>query len=122
MNRPVAKEITLILPWPPAVNNLYAVVRGRKILSKRGRDYKNMVAMIAMSNHCPRVEGRIGVIISAFPPDKRRRDLDGIIKIVLDSLVDAGVMPDDSCVDFLEVTRFSPEVGGKVRVTARSSV
>jgi len=31
------------LPWPPTVNTYYTVARGRKILSKKGRAYKEAV-------------------------------------------------------------------------------
>jgi crossover junction endodeoxyribonuclease RusA len=42
--------------------------------------------------------------MDAFPPDRRRRDLDNIQKPVLDALQHAGVYEDDSQIDLL-VTR-----------------
>jgi crossover junction endodeoxyribonuclease RusA len=54
--------------------------------------------------------------MDAFPPDRRRRDLDNLQKAVLDSLAHAGIYADDSQVDLLVVRRREPLAGGKVRV------
>jgi len=43
----------------------------------------------------PPVEGPVEVTIQAHPPDKRRRDLDNIIKPVLDAL-EGPILVDDS--------------------------
>jgi crossover junction endodeoxyribonuclease RusA len=55
-------------------------------------------------------------MITAHPPDKRRRDLDNILKCLLDSLTHAGVWDDDSQVDELAVIRGEIVPGGKVKV------
>lgn len=123
LREPRRQAVSLTLPWPPAVNNLYATVNGHRVLSKRGREYKKAVVVACCGNiNCGHVEGRLGVIISAFPPDNRRRDLDGILKIVLDSLVYAGVMADDSQVDYLEVSRRTPTGDGHLYVTVREGL
>jgi len=44
-------------------------------------------------------------MIEAFPPDKRRRDLDNLIKAIQDSLQYAGVYEDDSQIDYLTIKR-----------------
>lgn len=49
--------------------------------------------------------GRLGICLDAYPPDKRRRDLDNILKPLLDSLVHAGLIEDDSQFDELHVLR-----------------
>ena len=61
---------------------------------------------------------RLRVEIEAFPPDKRRRDLDNIFKVLLDSLQHAEVYVDDSQIDYLCVQRM-PERLGKVLVHIR---
>jgi crossover junction endodeoxyribonuclease RusA len=43
------------------------------------------------------------VTLTAFPPDKRRRDLDNLPKVVLDSLTKAGVWKDDSQIQRLTI-------------------
>lgn len=60
--------------------------------------------------------GRIKVSMCAFPPDKRRRDLDNLNKIILDSLQKAGLFHDDSQIDYLSIERCEPFKDGKIRV------
>ena len=47
-------------------------------------------------------------------PDKRRRDLDNLLKATLDSLTHAGVWSDDSQIDALSIRRFP--IGGMLKV------
>lgn len=110
--------VVLTLPWPPAANNLHAVVRGRKVLSKAGREYRGKVAAACAAQGAPRLgRARLRVSVSAFPPDRRRRDLDNLNKAVLDALVFARVFDDDSQVDDLRIARGEPVKEGRLSVT-----
>jgi Holliday junction resolvase RusA-like endonuclease len=53
-------------------------------------------------------ERRVAVSIVAFPPDNRTRDLDNILKALLDSLQHAGVIPDDNDVWGVAAYRHDP--------------
>jgi crossover junction endodeoxyribonuclease RusA len=55
--------------------------------------------------------------MDAFPPDRRRRDLDNLQKPLLDALQHAGVYEDDSQVDLLLSRRRERRDGGQVVVT-----
>lgn len=108
--------IELVLPFPPSVNQYYAVVHGRKVLSAKGRQYREAVASLALENHWPRMGSvPLEVRIEAWMPDKRRRDLDNILKAALDSLTHAGVYADDSQIDKLSIER-APSVGGMLKI------
>mgnify|MGYP003140348797 FL=1 len=48
---------------------------------------------------------RVEVDIQAYPPDRRKRDLDNIQKILLDSLQAAGIYKDDCQVDKITISR-----------------
>lgn len=61
------------------------------------------------------ITGPVSVVIEAFPPDKRRRDLDNLLKGLFDSLTHAGVWLDDYQVN--DVRIFRSTIGGMVRVT-----
>jgi crossover junction endodeoxyribonuclease RusA len=107
--------INVRLPYPPTVNNYYAVVRGRKILSAKGRQYKVDAAVELLRQSAPRnLTGRLEVLIDLYPPDRRKRDIDGPVKACLDALQDYGLFVDDSQIDDLRIRR--RERGGFVRV------
>ena len=63
------------------------------------------------------LEGRLAVEIEAFAPDRRRRDLDGMLKVPLDALAIAGVYSDDSQIDDLRIVRREPD--GEPRLVVR---
>ena len=109
--------VNVRLPWPPTVNTYYAVVRGRKILSKKGRAFKKSAKESLMVQKCPKAQtGRIEVNIEASPPDRRKRDIDNLVKPILDALTDYGAWEDDAQVDVLRVRRRKIEKPGYVRV------
>ena len=54
--------------------------------------------------------------MDAYPPDRRRRDLDNLLKCTQDSLAHAGVYEDDSQIDVLVVVRCNPVPSGRVTV------
>ena len=95
---------TLRLPWPPSLNKYYRSVGGKVLVSKEGRNYRHDVIMLAAAKP---LEGRIGVRIDCFPPDKRRRDLDNLCKGLLDAMQHAGQYVDDSQIDDLQLRRQS---------------
>lgn len=105
---------TIVLPWPPSVNSYYRSVRGRNILSKRGRMYRAEVqrAVRASGSANKNLTCRLDVEITLHPPDRRRRDVDNTIKAMLDGLQKSGVFLDDSQVDRLLVLRSTVEPGG----------
>ena len=110
------------LPYPPTVNTYWRhrVVRiGSKHLpkiyvTKKGKQYQREVQAVLFG--VVPLTGRLRVTITAHPPDRRRRDLDNILKCLLDSMTGAGVWEDDSQVDELSVTRGEIVKGGEVEV------
>lgn len=98
--------IALTLPYPPSVNGYWRAVNGRQIISKRGREYRRAVVdAVALLPIDSPVSGSLAVTIWASMPDKRRRDLDNLLKSSLDALGHAGVYEDDSQIDDLRVVR-----------------
>lgn len=94
------------LPYPPSMNTyLRHLPNGRTLLSERGRTYHGTVWEVvkrAFPGHTPFL-GPLVVTVTAFPPDKRRRDLDNIFKCVGDGLTKAGVWKDDSQIQRLTI-------------------
>ncbi len=107
----------LVLPWPPSVNHYWLLKRnGGRYISDAGRDFRNSVWAIARAKRCTTMNGRVAVSVRASPPDKRKRDLDNILKALLDALQYVGLINDDSNIDDLHIVREEPKRGGSVRV------
>ena len=115
-------RISLTLPYPPTVNHYWqarVVRRGARYVpsvyvGEDGLRYRIAVARIL--DGAPRFTGRLRVQILVQPPDHRTRDLDNVLKCLLDSLTEAGVWKDDSQVDSLLVVRGGQVDGGQVLV------
>ena len=107
-------EITL--PWPPSVNTYWRNFDGRMIISARGREYRaaveTQILRQRMQKHfdCP-----LRVTIEAHRPDKRRRDLDNLLKATCDALCHAGVYEDDSQIHDLRIY-WAPTIGGMLKI------
>lgn len=106
------------LPYPPSANNLYPSGSARnRYLSRRGREYHYAVYCLVLARETRKAPpGRLAVEIDVYPPDGRKRDLANAEKVVTDSLVEAGVMADDSLIDLLTLRRCVQVKGGKVIV------
>ena len=109
-------EITL--PYPPSVNTYWrAIGRGRVIISKKGREYRQEVVYETLrERETQPLEGRLSVDIEAWMPDKRRRELDNVLKAALDGMVHAGLMLDDEQIDDLRIRRAGVEKPGRLEV------
>jgi crossover junction endodeoxyribonuclease RusA len=123
MNELEAAHLTL--SWPPSVNNYFATVGRRRIVSAQGKAYREEVFWMVRQQ---RLNGRfagdqVGIQILAYEPEvKRRRDLDNILKAVLDGLTKAGLWNDDSQVDDLRVVRCAAEGRGRLQIAVWRTV
>lgn len=100
----------MALPWPPSLNHYYRRVGRRTLISREGRQYRRaLCGLLAPAGGSgirkPPAGGRIALAMDAFPPDRRRRDLDNLLKCMQDCLAHAGQYRDDSQIDLLVVRR-----------------
>lgn len=108
--------IEFTLPWPPSVNHYWRQFNGRMIISKEGRNYRQAVSdQIMLQKKVAHFEGKLMVVIEAFRPDNRRRDLDNLLKSTLDGLAHAGVYEDDSQIVDLRIY-WADQIGGMLKV------
>ncbi|MDD5598718.1 MAG: RusA family crossover junction endodeoxyribonuclease [Victivallaceae bacterium] len=96
------------LPYPPSVNHYYRHVGPRVLISRAGRKYRETVITRFRSCGIEALNGDIELWLEAYPPDRRRRDLDNLMKCVLDSLQHAGAYHDDSQIVRITAEKHEP--------------
>jgi crossover junction endodeoxyribonuclease RusA len=100
------KEIKLTIPFPPSVNTYWGFKGSQRFLTSRAKVFKSDVAAEFMrSGHEGFGDARLAVTIKLYPPDRRVRDIDNVVKSTLDALCQSGVFVDDGQIDVLTVTR-----------------
>jgi len=107
-------KIELELPLAVSENRYRRVVPGcgHPVISSEGRRYhENVKAIFRQSGQAP-IRGKVRVTVEFYPPDRRRRDIDNLFKCLLDSLVAAGCIEDDSLVEELHAKKGEPVPGG----------
>ena len=106
------------LPLPPSINQQYATVNGRRVLSRDSREYKKSVR-----KHIRRLraegtisdklvaalrEGHVGLFIDFYFETPHRRDLDGGLKVTQDAICEAMGINDNRVVDVHLIKRIDP--------------
>jgi crossover junction endodeoxyribonuclease RusA len=116
--------ITLRLPFPPSVNRYWrhpsrGPLAGRHLISQEGRAYRDAVRLAVLHQRAVHgLEGQLRLTVHAHPPDLRRRDLDNLLKALLDAMAHAGVVEDDSQFFGISIWRMAPAPpDGHVNVT-----
>ena len=104
------------LPWPPSVNRYWRHGRGRVYLAPAGRQFIELVRNAIPMFHDAWETERVFLEVEAYPPDRRRRDIDNILKALLDGLEKGSVFRDDSQVKKLRVEMLEPIKGGKLDI------
>lgn len=96
------------LPWPPSVNHYYRHVGPRVLISRDGRKYRETIVSLLGEQKIQPFEGSVDLAVDAYPPDNRRRDLDNLLKCLLDSFTFGGLYRDDSQIKKITITKREP--------------
>ena len=96
------------LPYPPSVNHYYRHVGPRVLISRAGRKYRETVIAHLRTCGINPLNGDIELWLEAYPPDRRRRDLDNLLKCVLDAMQHAGSYHDDSQIVRITAEKHAP--------------
>ena len=104
--------IKIELPFPPSVNHYWGQRGSRRFIKDKGVKFRQHTAerVAAIGK---KLEGRLSVFVTLFPPNRQRSDIDNRIKALLDALQHAGLFDDDEQVDVLHVERKEVVKGGK---------
>ena len=117
-NRDILPMIELNFPYPPSVNNYWGFRGSTRFLTKTANDFKLLVNIA--SKRARFGDDKVSIEVLLHAPDRRRRDIDNVLKPLLDALEAAGVFDDDSQVDQLMVSRGTVIKGGSCVVRIKS--
>lgn len=107
--------LNFTLPYPPSINHYYIrSSKGRVVLGDKGKSYRKDAAWLLHRYRGACKDKRLVVTINVFPPDSRKRDIDNILKCILDSLQYAQVYDDDNQIEMLTVIRRNRVTNGSV--------
>lgn len=93
--------------YPPTVNNYYNKTQRGVHISNKGRAFRDKV-ISDFNDQLAGMEpitGKVAIEVIAWPPDARKRDIDNIMKPIMDAMTHAGFWSDDSQVDQMTVYR-----------------
>lgn len=112
-------RVEISLPFPPSVNGLFFNAKGAGRV--KTQLYNGWISGAGWSLAAQRPRGIIGayeIEITAYRPDKRRRDLGNLEKAISDLLVSHGVVEDDSLAE--KITLQWATGGEGVRVVVKA--
>jgi crossover junction endodeoxyribonuclease RusA len=103
------------LPWPPSINHYYRHTRNGHFITREGRLYRSAVIAAVGAIGKP-LEGALALSVRLYMPDKRRRDIDNVLKALQDALQAAGAYYDDCQISLLCVQKRENIPGGACEV------
>jgi len=111
--------VQFFLPLPVSLNRLYRSTRKQTgvYLSAEGRGWHEEAAMEINIQRVPRMLPPYRVEYAAGRPDKRRRDIGNIEKILSDRLQKSEVITDDREISDMRLLWADDVEPGRVRVT-----
>lgn len=98
--------ISFTVSLPPSANNLFLNVprRGRV----KAPEYRAWIEengwLIKIARGSGMIDGPYGLVVKVGKPDRRKRDLDGVLKPVSDLIVSMGAVKDDSLCQRIEAS------------------
>lgn len=112
----MSESLNIIIPWPPSGNRYWRLFKNRLIISRDAHDYRRALKHLSYTWKKTDLTGRLSAEIIAHPPDKRKRDLDNLLKITMDALAKTGIYDDDSQFDKICIERGTIEKDGTLVV------
>lgn len=113
-------RLSIALPYPPSANRMWRHVGNRTLRSREYEAWRQEAsAIIAEVADGRMINGPYALQMHAGRPDRRRRDLDNLIKPVGDALVLGGAVRDDCDCQQIEAAWLPGLVGISVVLTPR---
>jgi len=121
------QSITLVLPYPCSMNQLWRVYKGRQVQSPAATKYKNEVKYIASQRKLPVIFDDVSITIEFRPKltkagvaSKICLDLDNCIKATLDA-IQGVIINDDKQVKRLYAYYGEPVLDGGLVITVEQN-
>jgi len=111
------KEVFIFPGVACSVNKMYFQQGRRRVLTKDYRDYKETIKKIIGFKRLPPVINEVKIKLVYFQPDNRKRDIDNIIKPILDGITQSGYWADDSIVIKVTAEKKPPHIFPRVVCT-----
>lgn len=111
------KIVSLALPYPHglSINHYYKRCKSVVILDKKVKNYREEIYYKTIYE--PRFgKELVEVCINMHPPDNRKRDIDNILKAILDALQYSGIYDDDNQIISLSVKKLHVVENGLLEV------
>lgn len=110
----------LTLPWPPSINHYWRSRWTGKFISHyisaEGKKFRHEV--FRSLSDWDMMLGPLSLRVIAYPPDRRARDVDNLLKAPLDAMQHAGVFEDDSQVEELYLRKMrEPSPPGRIELS-----
>ncbi len=87
---------------------------------REGMLFRKRVCSVLMAANVKPMAGVLAMKVRAYPPDRRKRDIDNIQKPLLDALEKGRAFYNDCQIKHLTTVMKSPVKGGKTLVTIRN--
>jgi len=107
--------VTFTLPLPPMANRYWRNFRGRMVVSAEARRYKVDAAYRAKMQGAQVLDGELAVRLAVYRK-ARRGDLDGFLKVALDSL-NGIAWHDDRQIVKIDAERHDDKANPRIEIT-----
>ena len=99
----------IVLTNPPPLNHIYRYTNRGVYKTHKAKAWQEEAAWEIKLSKPGHFKGEVTVKVEIYPPDKRRRDIDSSLKLLLDAIQDSGAIDDDYQVAELIVRRMEPD-------------
>ena len=121
-------RMTINIPFPPATGNHYrsfTFKTRRDFVTKKAQAYRLAVKSCLVASRFAQSDmfvDHVNVVMNIYPPDRRKRDIDNVAKVVWDALTLAGLWKDDKLIKNLHVSVHEPFEGGYINLEVTDAI
>lgn len=107
----------LELPWPVSLNAYYRIRQNRIMVTAEARNYRQKACFLAYRLRRAFWHDKIYLKIEAYPPNKRKFDIDNVLKCLIDSLQEAKIFENDSQIETILIEKKEIQDPAKVIIS-----